>query len=135
MDWWYTTLILFIFIRLQLCCDWYGPLMVVVLCALIAINVALSVLHYVLWWSWPCRHYLKYYDDLCSWFIWSMIIFIYLRLRWNYVFFYCFCYMIMLDYDYVFICAVLELVHNCSYLTIWVYNVYVNDVIVVYDMA
>ena len=33
----------------------------------------------------------------------------------------------MLDYDYVFICVVLELIHDYSYLTIWVYNGYIND--------
>ena len=46
IDWWYASLILFyfMFIRPKLCCDWYGPLMVAVLCALLAINVALSAL-------------------------------------------------------------------------------------------
>ena len=64
--------------RLQLCCYCYGPLMVVVLCALLAIDVALLALLYAIWWSWPCRHYLKCYDDLCSWFMWSMNICIYI---------------------------------------------------------
>ena len=35
-------------ITLELCYDWYGPLTVEVLCALLAVDVALSVLLYVL---------------------------------------------------------------------------------------
>ena len=42
------------------------------------IDVALLVLLHAMWWSWPCRHYLKYYDDLCSLFMLSMIISIYM---------------------------------------------------------
>ena len=37
----------FMLIRLQLCYDWYGTLMMAVLCALLAIDVALSALLYV----------------------------------------------------------------------------------------
>ena len=57
---------------LQLCCDLYDPLVVAVLSALLAIDVALSALLYAILWSWPCRHYLKYCDGMCSWFMWSM---------------------------------------------------------------
>ena len=35
-------------IRLQFYCDWYGPLMVAMLCFLLAIDVALSALFFVL---------------------------------------------------------------------------------------
>ena len=58
----------------KLCCDCYGPLIVVVLCVLLAIDVALSALLHSICWSWPCRHYLKYYDDMCSLFILCMSI-------------------------------------------------------------
>ena len=40
-------------IRLQLHFDWDGPLMVAMLCVLLAIDVALSTFLYVLLWSWP----------------------------------------------------------------------------------
>ena len=49
----------FVLIILQICCDWYVPLMVTVLCALLAIDVALSALIYVIYWSWPCRQLLE----------------------------------------------------------------------------
>lgn len=39
------------------------------------------------------------------------------------------------DYDYVFICVVLELVHGYSYMTIWVYDGYINDDMVVYRIT
>ena len=39
----------------------------------------------------------------------------------------------MLDYYYVFMCVVLDLIHDSSYLTILVYNGYIDDVIVMYD--
>ena len=39
----------------------------------------------------------------------------------------------MLDYDYVLVCAILGLMHDCSYLTIWVYDGYIDDYMVVYS--
>ena len=36
----------------------------------------------------------------------------------------------MLDYDYVFMSVVLKLMHYSSYLTIWVYDGYIDDSIV-----
>ena len=41
----------------------------------------------------------------------------------------------MLDYDYVYMCVVLELMHDCSYLTIQVYDGYIDDVIVMYRIT
>ena len=41
----------------------------------------------------------------------------------------------MLDYDYELVSVVLELMHDCSYFTIGVYNWYIDDVIVVYRMT
>ena len=51
-------------------------------------------------------NYLKYYDDLCSWFTWSMIIYIYMWSNVNV------CVLSMnsgyhADYDFVVICVVL----------------------------
>ena len=36
----------------------------------------------------------------------------------------------MLDYDYVLVCIVLELLHDCSNLTMWAYDGYINDDVV-----
>ena len=41
----------------------------------------------------------------------------------------------MLDYYYVLICVIIELMHDCSYLTIWVYNRYINDVVIMYRVT
>ena len=51
IDWWYTTLIFFILcnLSLELCSDWYGSHMVVVLCSLLSNYVALSALVYELY--------------------------------------------------------------------------------------
>ena len=53
---------------------------------------------------------------------------------WKYVFFLC-----MLgnhvDYDYVVVFVVLGCMHGCSYLTIWVYDGYIDDDMVVYSMT
>ena len=39
------------------------------------------------------------------------------------------------DYDYVLVCVILELMHDFFYLTIWVYDGYIDDDMVVYTMA
>ena len=50
VDWWYADLILFNLcnVALELCCDWYGSLMVAVLCGLLVNDVSSSELFYVL---------------------------------------------------------------------------------------
>ena len=50
MDWWYIALIIFILCNVgrELCCDWYGTLMVAVLGFEIVNYVASSALLYVL---------------------------------------------------------------------------------------
>ena len=41
----------------------------------------------------------------------------------------------MLDYDYVLMSIVLELMHDSSYLNMWVYDGFIDDVIVVYRVT
>ena len=41
----------------------------------------------------------------------------------------------MLDYHYVFVYVVLELMNDCSYLTIWVFDGYIDDDKVMYRMT
>ena len=36
------------------------------------------------------------------------------------------------DYDYVLLCIVLGLKHGCSYLTVWVYDSYIDDDMIVW---
>ena len=77
---------------------------------------------------------LKVYDefliDLCE--VWAHLSIG--DVMWNYMFF-----IGMLGdhvyYGYVFICVVLGLMHGCSYLIIWVYNVYFEDYMVSYRMT
>ena len=55
---------------------------------LLVVDVALLALLYVIWWSWHCRNYLKSYDDMCRWFMWSITISIYMWLSENICSFY-----------------------------------------------
>ena len=123
--------IYFMLIRLQLCYHLCGPLIVSVLCALLAIDVALSSLHYVLWWSRPCYHYFTDYDDFCSWVMWYMSIYIYIWINMK----------VFVPFMYhariwlCLMCVVLQLVHGYTYLTIWVYDSFIDDDIVMYRIT
>ena len=68
--------------------------------------------------------------DLCE--VWAYLSTC--EVMWNYVFF-----LRMVgdhvDYDYMLICVVLESMHDYSYLTIRVYDGYIDDVIVMYRMT
>lgn len=41
----------------------------------------------------------------------------------------------MLDYHYVFMCVILELIRDCSYLAILVYKGYIEENIVVHTIT
>ena len=59
MDWWYTTLIVFVLcnIGLELCCDLYCPLMVEVLVFYTIKGMASTILLYELYLTWNFWYY------------------------------------------------------------------------------
>ena len=100
--------------------------MMAVLCALLSIDVALSTL---------------LYDDHglvgTSWSIMMSCLVDYVKYDQIYIYagnvkVWC-CLVIMLDYDWHRL-VVLELMHDCSYLTTWVYNGYIYDVVAMYTV-
>ena len=133
---------------------WYAALFPLIFCYLYFNFFVIGMVH--LWWrcyvlylqlAWPCRRYFMQYDNhglvVTTWItmIFCIVvlceILVYVSICegiWKYVFFLC----VLgnhVNYEYELLCAVLGLMHCCSYLDIWVYNSYVDDDNVVCGMT